>query len=60
MARIIPETSPREQGQGIAEYAVMLGLVLILVLGTVRLVAGDAMHAFSRVTSALQHRSDAD
>jgi Flp pilus assembly pilin Flp len=40
-----------EQGQDIAEYAVMLAVILILVIGTVRLIGGNANNAFSTVAS---------
>jgi len=43
-----------EQGQDIAEYAVMLAVILVLVIGTVRLVGTNANTAFSNVASALQ------
>jgi Flp pilus assembly pilin Flp len=40
-----------EQGQDIAEYAVMLAVILVLVIGTVRLIGGNANNAFSTVAS---------
>jgi Flp pilus assembly pilin Flp len=43
-----------EQGQDIAEYAVMLAVILVLVIGTVRLIGGNANNAFSSVASSLQ------
>lgn len=43
-----------ERGQDIAEYAVMLAVILVLVVGTVRLVGSNANNAFSTVASALQ------
>ena len=43
-----------QQGQDIAEYAVMLALILVLVLGTVRLVGSNANNAFSSVASSIQ------
>jgi Flp pilus assembly pilin Flp len=43
-----------EQGQDIAEYAVMLAVILVLVIGTVRLIGGNANNAFSTVASTLQ------
>jgi Flp pilus assembly pilin Flp len=43
-----------EQGQDIAEYAVMLAVILVLVIGTVRLVGGNANNAFSTVANTLQ------
>jgi Flp pilus assembly pilin Flp len=42
-----------EQGQDIAEYAVMLAVILVLVIGTVRLIGGNANNAFSMVASSL-------
>jgi Flp pilus assembly pilin Flp len=41
------------QGQDIAEYAVMLAVILVLVIGTVRLIGGNANNAFSTVASTL-------
>lgn len=43
-----------ESGQDIAEYAVMLAVILVLVVGTVRLVGSSANNAFSSVASSLQ------
>ena len=42
-----------EQGQDIAEYAVMLAVILVLVIGTVRLVGGNANNVFSSVASSI-------
>jgi Flp pilus assembly pilin Flp len=36
------------------EYAVMLAVILILVVGTVRLIGSNANNAFSAVASAIQ------
>ena len=43
-----------EIGQDIAEYAVMLAVILVLVGGTIRLVGSNANNAFSSVASTLQ------
>jgi len=43
-----------EQGQDIAEYAVMLAVILVLVIGTVRLIGGNANSVFSNVASSIQ------
>jgi pilus assembly protein Flp/PilA len=43
-----------DEGQGIAEYAVMLAVILVLVVGTIRLVGSNANNAFSSVASSLQ------
>jgi len=42
-----------ERGQDIAEYAVMLAVILVLVIGTVRLIGGNANNAFSEVASSI-------
>ena len=42
-----------EKGQDIAEYAVMLAVILVLVIGSVRLIGGNANNAFSAVASSL-------
>jgi Flp pilus assembly pilin Flp len=42
------------EGQDIAEYGVMLAAILVLVIGTIRLVGGNANNAFSSVASNLQ------
>jgi Flp pilus assembly pilin Flp len=43
-----------DQGQDIAEYAVMLAVILVIVVGTIRLVGSNANNAFSSVASSLQ------
>jgi Flp pilus assembly pilin Flp len=43
-----------EQGQDIAEYAVMLAVILVLVIGTVRLIGGNANNVFSQAASSMQ------
>jgi len=43
-----------EVGQDIAEYAVMLAVILVLVVGTIRLVGSNANNAFSSVASTIQ------
>jgi Flp pilus assembly pilin Flp len=43
-----------EEGQDIAEYAVMLAVILVIVVGTVRLVGSNANNVFSQVGSAIQ------
>ena len=43
-----------DEGQDIAEYAVMLAVILVLVVGTIRLVGSNANNAFSNVASSLQ------
>ena len=43
-----------EQGQDIAEYAVMLAVILIIVIGTVKLIGTNANSTFSNVASSVQ------
>ena len=43
-----------EGGQDIAEYAVMLAVILVIVVGTDRLIGSNANNVFSQVGSALQ------
>jgi len=42
-----------ENGQDVAEYAVMLAVILVIVIGTVRLIGGNANNVFSQVGSSL-------
>ena len=44
-----------EKGQDIAEYAVMLAVILVLVVGTIRLVGSNANNVFSQVGSSLNN-----
>jgi len=43
-----------EEGQDIAEYAVMLAVILAIVVGTVQLIGTNANNVFSQVASSLQ------
>jgi Flp pilus assembly pilin Flp len=42
-----------QEGQDIAEYAVMLAVILVIVVGTVRLVGSNANNVFSSVASSV-------
>ncbi len=42
-----------ESGQDVAEYAVMLAVILVIVIGTVRLIGGNANNVFSEVGSQM-------
>jgi Flp pilus assembly pilin Flp len=42
-----------EAGQDVAEYAVMLAVILVIVIGTVRLIGGNANNVFSQVSSSI-------
>jgi Flp pilus assembly pilin Flp len=54
MAVFIQRLWADDQGQDIAEYAVMLAVILVLVVGTVRLIGTNANNAFSSVASSIQ------
>lgn len=43
-----------QEGQDIAEYAVMLAVILVIVVGTVRLIGSNANNVFSNAASAIQ------
>ena len=43
-----------ESGQDIAEYSVMLAVILVIVIGTVQLIGSNANNVFSQVGSAIQ------
>jgi len=42
-----------ERGQDVAEYAVMLAVVLVIVVGTIRLIGANANNVFSSVASSI-------
>jgi Flp pilus assembly pilin Flp len=44
----------QEEGQDIAEYAVMLAVILVLVVGTIRLIGTNANNVFSNAASSIQ------
>ena len=54
MQRLLRRLWADEQGQDIAEYAVMLAVILLLVVGTIKLIGSNANSTFSNVASTLQ------
>jgi pilus assembly protein Flp/PilA len=44
----------RQQGQDVAEYAVMMAIILGLAVGTVRLIGTNANTTFSSIGSTIQ------
>ncbi len=42
-----------DEGQDIAEYAVMLAVILVIVVGTIKLIGSNANNVFSNVASAI-------
>ena len=53
MFGLLRELWLEEKGQDIAEYAVMLAVILIIVVGTVRLIGSNANNVFSAVASSI-------
>jgi Flp pilus assembly pilin Flp len=43
-----------DNGQDIAEYAVMLAVILVIVVGSIRLIGSNANNVFSAVSSSLR------
>lgn len=54
MSKLVRRMWSEDQGQDIAEYAVMLAVILVLVVGTIRLVGSNANNVFSNVASSVQ------
>jgi Flp pilus assembly pilin Flp len=44
----------QDNGQDVAEYAVMLAVVLVITIGTVRLIGANANNVFSSLSSSIQ------
>ena len=54
VAQLLRKLWNDERGQDIAEYAVMLAVILVIVVGTIRLIGSNANNVFSQVGSAIQ------
>ena len=54
VAKLFQHLWSDEKGQDIAEYAVMLAVILVIVVGTIRLIGSNANNVFSQVGSAIQ------
>lgn len=54
MAELIHRLWRDDDGQDIAEYAVMLAVILVLVVGTIRLIGSNANNVFSNAASSIQ------
>lgn len=54
MTKLLQQLWNDERGQDIAEYAVMLAVILVIVVGTVRLIGSNANNVFSQVGSSIQ------
>jgi len=44
----------RDEGQDIAEYAVMMAVIMVIVVGTIRLIGSNADGVFSQIGSAIK------
>lgn len=53
VAKLLQQFWTDEQGQDIAEYAVMLAVILVIVVGTIRLIGSNANTVFSQVGSTI-------
>jgi Flp pilus assembly pilin Flp len=53
MTNLLRRLWSEEEGQDIAEYAVMLAVILVIVVGTIRLIGGNANNVFSSVSSSI-------
>jgi Flp pilus assembly pilin Flp len=53
MTELIRRIWAEDEGQDIAEYALMLTVVLLLVLATVQLIGKNANNIFSKAANAL-------
>jgi Flp pilus assembly pilin Flp len=53
MLQLIQRALIEENGQDIAEYAVMLAVILVIVVGTIRLIGSNANTVFSQVASSI-------
>jgi Flp pilus assembly pilin Flp len=54
MSEFIRKILSEDSGQDIAEYAVMLAVILVLVVGTIRLIGSNANNVFSNAASSIQ------
>jgi Flp pilus assembly pilin Flp len=53
MTDVLRRLWSNEDGQDIAEYAVLLAVILVLVVGTVRLIGANANNVFSTTASSI-------
>jgi len=53
LARVVRSWWADERGQDIAEYAVMMAVILIIVVGTLRLIGSNTNTVFSNVASSI-------
>ena len=51
---LLKQLAFEDYGQDIAEYAVMLAVILVIAVGTIRLIGSNADSVFSSVGSAIK------
>ncbi len=54
MNQVLRRLWSEDEAQDIAEYAVMLAVILVIVVGTIRLIGTNANNVFSSVASSIQ------
>ena len=54
MVEILRSAWEADDGQDIAEYAVMLAVILVIVVGTIRLIGSNANNVFSSTASSIK------
>jgi Flp pilus assembly pilin Flp len=54
MSSLLAQLCANDDGQDIAEYAVMLAVILVIVVGTIRLIGSNTNNVFSNVASSIQ------
>ena len=54
MVEVLSRMWKEDRGQDIAEYAVMLAVILVIVVGTIRLIGSNASNVFSDVASSIK------
>jgi Flp pilus assembly pilin Flp len=54
MSSFISRLWLEDSGQDIAEYAVMLAVILVIVVGTIRLIGSNTNNVFSAAASSIQ------
>jgi Flp pilus assembly pilin Flp len=54
MKQFVRSLWSNQEGQDIAEYAVMLAVILVIVVGTIRLIGSNANNVFSSVASSVK------
>jgi Flp pilus assembly pilin Flp len=54
MKELLSAVWTNDEGQDVAEYAVMLAVILVIVVGTIKLIGGKSNNVFSEVASSIQ------